>query len=60
MTYKRLHGEIDADLVALCRRCHEMIHELIFKYDWRTVNRYIRLFQAEGPGVLPLEEMWWF
>lgn len=39
-SYDRLGHELDEDLVALCRGCHEELHQLIDRYAaWRRLPR---------------------
>ena len=39
MTYARLYGEVKGDLICLCNRCHQKLHEwLTAKYPGKTIK----------------------
>lgn len=45
VTYERLSAEKFEDLWPLCRACHEFVHEVIDRREWRRVGR-IQAHQA--------------
>lgn len=54
MTYARLGAELDADLVPLCERCHDRVHELHargFASLTRVTLDYVALTSASKPTV---------